>query len=637
MTVASDEVGVPLPPPSLSQSLYYTQSQATPSSPPATPQKSVAPTTKITRKKVEKAATDTQSPRKLRGRPGQASGGDDEALRKEEASVVPSQHGKKVSVLDEDFSLSPVEVRSKGDHTPHQRDPAPRQTRRAAAMSIAPQQEAEGPPQGKSAAGNAQPSLDQTEGKGRGKSSLNWSMQKSRAAPPTGRSRMEESAPQSIDSSIFAPNSLTPSVGGGEGPSKVDISLPSSGMMTEIFRKKTRSTKKRFFLDESESEEEVESKGPASKKQRADADVATPPRPSLGGPGESQGPPKPLEAPGESQGPSKQSLVQRSQADVFGGLRNKGSRRKVADDKSVFRVSASPLKRKRDDSDDMGGGHHLEASGSRSKVKVQQSGADDNDVMIIGESLSQYDNVSGSARKKKKLSKPGSAAGKTSSIPTKPLGSLDPVLDISQDASIPVGDGVTDISPTPRMHMQSVTTHISASSSSSTPFLSTRKRRKKAESREPDTQRSPAPSGANSSAFVAGSEFSQRSFTSLTFNKHREDIPLTAVSTGGRRSKATPITAADALWMKEERSEVVGGGGEVEDEDPLEGGYGGCAPARNYQPVMSTDGFIMARETPKLVVCMLFCCCCCLSELVTLGNVATLLLTCCCGCCCCCG
>ena len=516
---------------------------------------------------TEEAITErNQPPRKLRGRPGQATV-EVLVVEEEEASVTPSQQRKKkASVLDDDFSLSPVEVRSKGDHTPRQEDrPAPRQTRRAAATLVAPRQEAEDPLQGKSPAGITQPSLDQSVGKGRAKASLNWSMQrKSRAAPPTGRSRMEcdpeESAPQSIDSSIFAPNSLTPSVGGGagEGSNKVDISLPSSGMMTEIFRKKTKSTKKKFFLDESDSEEEKESEGPASKKQRIDADVATPPRPpSLGGPGESQGPPKSLEAPGESQRPS--NLGQRSQADVFGGLRGKGNRRKVDDDKSVSRVSASPLKRKRDDSDDVGGGHHLEASGPahRTKGGVQQQSDDGDDVIIVGESLSQRDNLPGTARKKKKLSKPVSAAGKTSSIPAISLESLDPVLDISREVPTPLGDSVTDVALTSRtLHDQSVTTI----QTSSTSFLSTRKRRKKAGSREPNTQRSPTPSGPNST-FTAGSEFSQRSFTSLTLNKHKEDIPLTAISMGGRRSKATPITAADALWMKEERSEVVGGGG----------------------------------------------------------------------------
>lgn len=135
-------------------------------------------------------------------------------------------------------------------------------------------------------------------------------------------------------------------------------------------------------------------------------------------------------------------------------------------------------------------------------------------------------------------------------------------------------------------------------------FLSTRKKKKTAKtpSAEPQTQHNTSMALSLASAGgPASAAFSQKSFTSLSFAKHPEDIPLTAFSTGGRRSKVT--STADALWAKEELSDVVGGGGsgDVEDEDPL-GGGGGNLPGRNYQPVLTVDGFIMARQPPKLKV-----------------------------------
>ncbi len=147
-----------------------------------------------------------------------------------------------------------------------------------------------------------------------------------------------------------------------------------------------------------------------------------------------------------------------------------------------------------------------------------------------------------------------------------------------------------------------------------TPFLSTRKRKvKKQEAADNDesagvtdpTSAFSTQSGLGAIADSAvGRGLSQMIFTSFSLRSHKEDIPPTAVSTGGRRSK---ITAADSLWNQETRSEVVGG--LLEGEDPLGEGEGQEEwPKKAYQPVLSVDGFIMAREAPKVKVRIVIVC-----------------------------
>ena len=106
-------------------------------------------------------------------------------------------------------------------------------------------------------------------------------------------------------------------------------------------------------------------------------------------------------------------------------------------------------------------------------------------------------------------------------------------------------------------------------------------------------------------------------FTSLTLCGLREAIPLTVVSMGGRRSKATPggVCVADTVWMQDEHLTTIGeGGGEEWVENPLEDdGRGTGSSSRSYQPVRDAAGFIMARVPPRLKVNFLlffiFYCC----------------------------
>lgn len=131
---------------------------------------------------------------------------------------------------------------------------------------------------------------------------------------------------------------------------------------------------------------------------------------------------------------------------------------------------------------------------------------------------------------------------------------------------------------------------------SSTPFLSTRRRKKSTPVVEnTSTAATPAScsvrhTGATENdtgaSLRTGASQLTSPFTCLT-------APLAA---GGKRTKATD-THADDLWTLD--NDMNGPGG-VDTESPLE--WYGTTPRRVYKPVLTEDGFICSRSKPKLQV-----------------------------------
>ena len=85
-----------------------------------------------------------------------------------------------------------------------------------------------------------------------------------------------------------------------------------------------------------------------------------------------------------------------------------------------------------------------------------------------------------------------------------------------------------------------------------------------------------------------------QTFTAISLRRLAEDLPKPSWSRG-KRLKST----ADLLWDKTTTSEVVGGS--LDGEDPL-GEQEEEESKKRYQPVLSEDGFIMAREPPRVKV-----------------------------------
>ncbi len=137
----------------------------------------------------------------------------------------------------------------------------------------------------------------------------------------------------------------------------------------------------------------------------------------------------------------------------------------------------------------------------------------------------------------------------------------------------------------------------------SSPFLSSRRTRVK-KSLLQESFSAPSEEGSHMPGSLAGSSqvssvrgvipggVAAESFTSLSFN-HGKEV-LTAFSSRGHRSKATPSRLADSMWMEEEEEDEENGKG------PLRGSIGdneeGIFPSRCFEPVCDLDGFIRARE-----------------------------------------
>ena len=144
------------------------------------------------------------------------------------------------------------------------------------------------------------------------------------------------------------------------------------------------------------------------------------------------------------------------------------------------------------------------------------------------------------------------------------------------------------------------------SQSSTSPFLSTRKHRKTAASQ---AVKSPCDTSmeTNTSAALMDNP------ATLTCTQHTLNtstgaglitpfthltVPAGVIcSTGGKRTKASTTSSNDDIWNDEGRDDLMLGRGEG--ENPL----GSQEPPRkNYRPVVTEDGFIVARSKPKLLV-----------------------------------
>ena len=150
--------------------------------------------------------------------------------------------------------------------------------------------------------------------------------------------------------------------------------------------------------------------------------------------------------------------------------------------------------------------------------------------------------------------------------------------------------------------------------SSTSPFLSTRKHRKTEASQ---AAKSPCDTSMMTNTSVAGSmtntvaAFTDNpatlACTQLTQNTTGAGLitPFTCLTvpagvvcgTGGKRTKASTTTTNNDIWDDENRDDLMLGRGEG--ENPL----GSQEPPRkNYRPVYTEDGFIVARSKPKLLV-----------------------------------
>ena len=105
-------------------------------------------------------------------------------------------------------------------------------------------------------------------------------------------------------------------------------------------------------------------------------------------------------------------------------------------------------------------------------------------------------------------------------------------------------------------------------------------------------------------------------FTALSLGQLREVVPLTAVSTGGKRSKVMPSHASlDVLWVEDHDLGTRKEGESVVNdwvEDPLgslhDGGEG--FSCKRFQSVCDADGFIKTRVPPRLQVSARYCIVC---------------------------
>ena len=558
---------------------------------------------KIPTKIDESSASLTESHLLPKGRPTQSSNLPPLAMQEAGRNVAAADGApvkRKRSPLDEDFSLSPVDVRSK-------LDPPSRKKK----IYIAPTSNEQ----------SIGDSIKTEESKDKSKnvsstSSANSYDRSVAVTKPANQMESQQNTLQSSNISILAPSSLTPSSGskaGGAG------NLPSSGLMTEIF--KGRKSKKRraiFYEDDDDEEEEDEDNscndrdgsvadGTGNKRQCMETDTG--------------------------------SVSNRSQDDsqtgklLFGGMRSKGSRKKVESDTSAPQSSPFPnpvsevksngdtVKSKESDEMKVVTGKRSSSRKTRddSRRNVGAEKEDKSTIIIL-----DPDELPSSERKPKTthyLARPldpvSDGNDNANSIPLRDHNAPKPKLEKNPD---PVSNSAKETSSilgraggmeprTPKKRRKEANNSLM---SSSTPFLSTRKRRKKSVTPGPvDTPHNSSMLPADSSTTaVIDTTFNfstQKSFTSLSFAKLKEAVPLTAVSTGGRRTKVTPAAAAETLWMQEDRSEVVGGGMDLDEEDPLgetDGGGGGMpsSSVRCYQPVLTVDGFIKARATPQLKV-----------------------------------
>ena len=153
------------------------------------------------------------------------------------------------------------------------------------------------------------------------------------------------------------------------------------------------------------------------------------------------------------------------------------------------------------------------------------------------------------------------------------------------------------------------------SHSSTSPFLSTRKHRKTAASQ---AVKSPCDTSMETNMSAAGHMTNTAAAltdnpATLTSTQHTLNTstgaglitPFTCLtvpagvicSTGGKRTKASTTSSSDDIWNDEGRDDLMLGRGEG--ENPL----GSQEPPRkNYRPVYTEDGFIVARSKPKLLV-----------------------------------
>ena len=154
--------------------------------------------------------------------------------------------------------------------------------------------------------------------------------------------------------------------------------------------------------------------------------------------------------------------------------------------------------------------------------------------------------------------------------------------------------------------------------SSTSPFLSTRKHRKTEASQ---AAKSPCDTSMITNTSVAGSMTNTAAAltdnpATLACTQHTQNTskmatgaglitPFTCLtvpagvvcSTGGKRTKASTATTNDDIWDDENRDDLMLRRGEG--ENPL----GSQEPPRkNYRPVYTDDGFIVARSKPKLLV-----------------------------------
>ena len=168
--------------------------------------------------------------------------------------------------------------------------------------------------------------------------------------------------------------------------------------------------------------------------------------------------------------------------------------------------------------------------------------------------------------------------------------------------------------PTPRTPKKRPQEDHSATS----PFLSTRKHRKvEAIIIGPPTKEDDANATTNTSTLgTAAASFTDNPAT-LSCTQHTQNTsklatgtglvtPFTCLtfpvgvvcSTGGKRMKASTSTNAD-IWNNDNGDGTMLGRGGGEGEDPL--GFQE-PPRKNYKPVCTEDGFILARSKPKLQV-----------------------------------
>lgn len=430
----------------------------------------------------------------------------------------------------------------------------------------------------------------------------------------------------SEDVNILAPSSLTPSshdvsckaeddenqvrrkpsATGGSG-------LPSHVLMADLFRGKR--TKKVSSLPPSSSAIKEAEGGRPAKRQRMESDL-------------------------------KASVAQGNQSsqakgDLFGGVASRGTRQKVASGKQSEPIVLIEEESTGGTDEGRGGSDVIEVSMSSEHRQTRPL-----EPLLNNKKSASI--VSSERRVTENMDPVRNSVGKgTSSIPSavpKTEVGLDPVSNLSQRAVIS--------SPERYLSPKATVSSPNRATSSSAPYISTSERRtnsdvvkikddtvetrneesltrtptkghcmtsssflssrrtKKSQQQQHhplsphDTSQISAYGTQSTAASSAMDTASSGPFTALTLNRLQEAVPLTAVSTGGRRSKVTP-SVADAIWMEDEQFGGRGGGiGDEGVEDPLgsEEGGGEGFPARNYQPVCDADGFIKARVAPSLKV-----------------------------------